>query len=153
MQIAEILRWRPRIIALALVTILAGLAYGQSNDNAVTIRILVLDGHNGKPVRGHEVQVLSSRDLLAKGHTNDDGILSVTRKLPDSIIVIVAGRPLCVDKNKAAEPTSLLNVQDILSRGVVEANSCSSQVRHSALPGTLVLFVRRENVSEVLDVQ
>jgi hypothetical protein len=115
---------------------------------------LVLDGNNGKPVRGGGVKITSSTtDELVTGRTDNDGVFSVTRKFPEKIAVFVIGRPRCTDKKTATATTSLVKVEDIVTRGVVGSNSCNSSVKRSALPGTLTMFVRHETVAEILDLR
>jgi hypothetical protein len=141
-------------VSLAILSLLAGSVHGQVANEAVTLRVLVLDGNNGKPVRGRGVKITSSRtDELVTGRTDNDGVFSVTRKFPEKIAVFVIGRPRCVDKKAAAITTSLVKVEDIVTQGVVESNSCNSKVQRSALPGTLILFVRHETVAEILDIR
>ena len=144
---------KPRLLAvlLAILSLLAGSVHGQSAYDAVTLRVLVLNGNNGKPLRGRVVYITSEREELVKGRTDNDGVFSVTRKFPESIYVFVIGRPYCTETKTAT--TSLVKVEDIVTGGVVESNSCNSKVQRSALPGTLTLFVRHETVAEILDLR
>jgi hypothetical protein len=120
----------------------------------VTLRILVLDGKTGKPVRGREVHIYglasksSSGKLIEKGPTDESGAYSVTAEYPTQIAVSVKGRFLCAGRDMG---TSVRSLEDILTHGVVEANKCNPTVAHVAEPGTLTLFVRRETLQEVLD--
>jgi hypothetical protein len=127
----------------------------QANDaKPVTLRILVLDGKTGKPERGREVHIyeLASRNssgkLIGKGLTNENGTYSAISEYPAQIAVSVKGRFLCTGRDMG---TSVRNLSDILTHGVVEANKCNLAMSHSAEPGTLILFVRRESLAEVLD--
>ena len=148
-KFAPVMRLRLTAVSLAILSLLAGSVHGQVTNEAVTLRVLVLDGNNGKPVRGRGVKINSSGDELVTGRTDTDGVFSVTRKFPEKISVFVIGRPRCADKNTA----TVVKVEDIVTQGVVDSNSCNSKVQRSALPGTLILFVRHETVAEILDIR
>jgi len=60
----------------------------------------------------------------------------------------VKGRYLCAGKNIG---TSVQGLDEIIAHGVVESSSCNPKVLRSPEPGMLVLFVRRETLSELLD--
>jgi hypothetical protein len=156
-KVALVTKPRLRAVLLAILSLLAGSVHGQVANEAVTLRVLVLDGNNGKPVRGRGVKITSSTtDELVTGRTDNDGVFSVTRKFPKNINVGVIGRPRCDVKKPATSIifiTSLVKVEDIVTRGVVESNSCNPNVKRSAVPGTLTLFVRHETVAEILDLR
>jgi hypothetical protein len=149
-KVAPVTKLRPRAFLLAILFLLGGSVHGKIPHDAVVLRVLVIDGNNGKPVRGREVLITSSTDELVKGRTDSDGVFSVTREFPDSISVFVIGRPDCTVKKTA---TVTLKIEDIVTRGVVEPNSCNSNVKRSAVPGILTLFVRHETVAEILDLR
>jgi hypothetical protein len=118
---------------------------------AATLRILVLDGKSGKPVSGRVVEVFSKEPASApvvSGVTDQKGVLSIATPLPKEIAVHIKGRYLCTGNNQA---TSVHNLDDILSVGVVETNLCNYKVLASPEPGELILFVRRESAKEFLD--
>jgi hypothetical protein len=155
-KVAPVTKLRLRAVLLSILSSLAGSVHGQVANEAVTLRVLVLDGNNGKPVRGREVGITLSRNEMVKGRTDSDGVFSVTRKFPESINIFVIGRPRCDLKKPATSITSitsLVKVEDIVTRGVVESNSCNPNVKRSAVPGTLTLFVRHETVAEILDLR
>jgi len=140
---------------LVLLGLMTACVQAQSNNGskAATLRIVVLDGKSGKPVRGREVEIYtpaskSPGELVAKGVTNNDGAFSSVTRLPERIAVHVKGRYLCAERNVG---TSVQRVADILDHGVVESNSCNSKMLRAAEPGTLTLFVHRESVKEFLD--
>jgi hypothetical protein len=125
----------------------------ESPVDAVTLRILVLDGKSGKPISAREVEIQtpgskSPGELLERGITDNNGVFSSTTKFPRRVAVHVKNRYLCAGKNLG---TSVQLLDDITTHGVVEGNSCNSKIQHAPEPGTLVLFVRRESLKEFLD--
>jgi len=119
---------------------------------AATLRVLVLDGQSGKPVPGRTVEIYSDKpasEPVVKGLTDQKGIFSTTSQLPKQIAVHVKGRYLCTGKNHG---TSVQRLDDILSTGVVDSNSCGRKVSPPPEPGELILFVRHESLAEFLDM-
>jgi hypothetical protein len=91
----------------------------------------------------------TSSKPLVKGITDQQGVFEVDAKLlPKRVAVYVKGRLLCKGSYRG---TSVQSVDEIISVGVVESNDCNSKVNRGRQPGQLVLFIRRENLSEILD--
>ena len=117
------------------------------------IRVLVLDGNNGTPLRGHIVEIYSNQpapDPIVRGATDQNGLLTVAAPLPSQIAVHVKGRYLCSGKHHG---TFVQALKDIVSTGVADENLCAPKVSRHARPGELILYVRRETISELLDLK
>ncbi len=119
---------------------------------ATTLRILVLNGKDGKPAPGRTVEILKpgpSSEPLVTGKTDRQGFFNIDSSvLPKRIAIYVKGRLLCKGTYRG---TSIQSVDEIISGGVVESNDCNSKVNRGREPGVMVLFVRRENLSEIFD--
>jgi hypothetical protein len=138
---------KSRTILLLIAMLLIG-----SRLEAARLRVLVLNGKDGKPASGRTVEILTpgpSAAPLVKGKTDQQGFFEIgTDVLPDRVSVYVKGRLLCKGSRIG---TSIQSIKEILSHGVVESNDCNNSVTHAQEPGLLILFVRHENLSEILD--
>ncbi len=141
-----------RTAAILIAVLLISPALGGLRVEAATIRILVLNGKDGKPVQGRTVEISApgaNFEPIVKGITDQQGLIEAdTEHLPERIAIYVKGLLLCRGKYIG---TSLQSVDDITSAGVVESNDCSPKANRDREPGTLVLFVRRESLSEFFD--
>jgi hypothetical protein len=110
------------------------------------IAIKVVNGHNGKPLKGTTVDVWFGKKALpppTQVTTTNDG--SAFLAVPDPIeTIVIAGQG--VGDCRAGKPTSYIEgnvyrVQDILRTGVVAQNTCG-KARNQPTPGVLVFYVR-----------
>jgi hypothetical protein len=121
------------------------------------LRVRVLSGKSGKPVSGRNIMIYSAEaqhskapmQPILKGRTDQSGVFTTAVKLPERIIVGVEGRYLCERRWYGAFE---YRVDDILSVGVVQSNLCNPKMLRSPVPGELILFVRRESIKELLDL-
>ena len=112
---------------------------------AADFRILVLDGHTGRPVPHTRVLVFGDVAPAPFGtHVTDRvGVLAIDSGNSTSFRVEVEGRVLCMPR-----PTPAFSVADTLTTGVTSPNTCSTRVTASSTPGTLTVFVRNMNLFE-----
>jgi hypothetical protein len=127
------------IIAIFLAIWVCPVAAGQ-----VTIK--VVNGHNGKPLKGTTVGVWFGRKASpppTQVTTTNDG--NTFLPIPDSIeTMVIAGQRVgdCRAGNrKSYIEGNVYRVQDILRTGVVAQNTCSN-ARNQPTPGVLVFYVR-----------
>jgi len=117
-----------------------------------TLRVQILNGRTGKPVANEHVNLFRNGDFAAPsgdhnnpGFTTDaDGVLAVSQIAPETHLFTVA-----VDWHRPCAKNYLpFSVQEIVSKGVVSENNCKPKLERSAVPGTLILFVRDETFFE-----
>jgi hypothetical protein len=141
-----------RVVALRKTLPLMLFLFGSLRVEAGTIRVLVLNGKDGKPAQGRTVEILppgTTSKPLFKGTTDQHGIFEIdAAKLPNRIAVLVKDRLLCKGTFRG---TSVQSLDEIISLGVVESNDCNAQVNPPREPGLLILFVRREKMPEIFD--
>ena len=116
-------------------------------ERAVTIHIRVLDGHSGKPIVGHTVipriEPLRAHPVENAPVTDAGGSIILTIPTNTRLNAIVSRYPTCrhVPKSDRTKGPITFALDQILSTGVVEANSCSQRTV-APTPGELTLFVR-----------
>lgn len=119
---------------------------------AAKLRVLVLNGKDGKPASRRTVEIFRpgpSAAPIVKGKTDQQGFFEIgTDVLPDRVSIYVRGRLLC---KGLCVGTSVQSIEEILSQGIVESNDCNTNVIRAREPGLLILFVRHENQSEIFD--
>jgi 5-hydroxyisourate hydrolase-like protein (transthyretin family) len=124
--------------------------------NAQTLRVQILNGKTGKPVANEHVNLFRSEgfgDLAGKrgvaGFTTDaDGTVTTSEIAPEvhALFVSVDWHRQCSENEKVNRIS--FSLQEIFVKGVVSENTCKPKVTRTALPGTLVLFVRDETFFE-----
>jgi hypothetical protein len=129
-------------------------AYAQASASIETqLRILILNGKNGKPVANEHVNIFRAGDFgdlsgnrnVAGFNTDVNGIVTTSDIAPDvhAFYVSVDWHRQCTKKN----PTTF-SLQEVFTKGIVSENTCKPKLVRSASPGTLVLFVRDETFFE-----
>lgn len=110
------------------------------------IRIRVLDGHSGKPVKS-TMTLTTLYPLISYRYPIDvrsdtQGYASLLVPTDVQLSSLVRRHPVCQARHKS-QPDALLTfpVSAILSSGVVAPNTCGHR-KASAGPGEFVLFVR-----------
>ena len=113
---------------------------------AAQITIKVVNGHNGKPLKGTTVDVWFGKKALpppSQVTTTNDG--NAVLAVPDSIeTIVIVGQGVgdCrAGKRKSYIEANVYRVQDILRTGVVAQNTCGN-ARNQPTPGVLVFYVR-----------
>jgi hypothetical protein len=119
----------------------------------MNITVQVLDGRNAKPLADQHVLVFTglSSDAV-KTHAQHTGVTTDKNGLGTLTIypgetqwlqVFTDGRIPCFPNPNQAS----FSVNDIMSRGLVTPNDCSTQV-HESSPGHFVIFVRPAHLME-----
>lgn len=128
-----------RVIAILLATWVSPAEAGQ-------ITIKVINGHNGKPLKGTTVDVWFGRKASpppTQVRTTNEGNASLL--VPESVeTIVIAGQR--VGDCRAGNPKSYIEgnvyrIQDILRTGVVAQNKCG-KARNQPTHGVLVFYVR-----------
>lgn len=134
---------KPLILVWAML-VLAATAGAQTK--VERIRIRVLDGHSGKPVRRVStlttVYPLISYRYPIDARTDAQGVASLLVPTDTQISSVARRHPLCQRRDKAQPDAPVgFSVAAILAAGVDAPNTCSHKTA-PAVPGELVLFVR-----------
>jgi hypothetical protein len=124
--------------------------------SAQTLRVQILNGRNGKPVANEHVNLFRTGDFgdlagdrnVRGFNTDADGAIATSDIAPDihSFLVSVDWHRQCTE-NKKLNPIAF-SLQEIFAKGIVSKNTCKPKVKRTAEPGTLILFVRDETLSE-----
>jgi hypothetical protein len=127
------------VIAIVLTTWVCPAAAAQ-------ITIKVVNGHNGKPLKGTTVDVWFGKKAVpppTQVTTTNDGnaFLAVSDSI-ETIVIVGQGVGDCrAGIRKSYIEGNVYRVQDILRRGVVAQNTCG-KARNQPTPGVLVFYVR-----------
>ena len=137
-------------IGLLVAMLLFGATLDAQNageDQTLNITIQVLDGRNGRPLADQHLLVFTGLSIDAvKSHaahtgltTNEIGMgtLSVYPSKTQWVQIFADGRVLCFPTPNQ----SSFSVNEIMSKGLVISNTCSSLVKE-AKPGQLIVFAR-----------
>lgn len=144
-----------RVCCLVGVFLSGGAAMSQNQGipKALDITVQVLDGRNGKPLADQHVLVFTgpSSDAV-KTHaqhtgvtTDKDGMGTLTIYPAETqwLQVFADGRIPCFPNPNQAS----FSVSDIMSKGLVTPNNCSSLVREPS-PGHFIFFARPAHFME-----
>jgi hypothetical protein len=114
--------------------------------SAAQITIKVVNGYNGKPLKGTTVDVWFGKKALpppTQVTTTNDG--NAFLAVPESIETIVIGGQGVGDcragKRKSFLEGNVYSVQDILRTGVAAQNTCG-KARNQTTPGVLIFYAR-----------
>jgi hypothetical protein len=113
---------------------------------AAQITIKVVNGYNGKPLKGTTLDVWFGKKAVpppTQVTATNDGNAFLT--VPDSIETIVIGGQGVGDcragKRKSFLEGNVYSVQDILRTGVAAQNACG-KARNQTTPGVLIFYAR-----------
>ena len=137
---ARIFQSQQRPIAAALLLLCCTSTYAE------TFRVRVLDAHNARPVSGEKVNVhiKGIRDD-ATYTTDSNGIFIVDASKNAELSVATEWRVTCLAKKHSGVP--MFTVQQILTSGVVEPNTCG-RAKAELIPGTITIFTRKATFFE-----
>ncbi len=114
--------------------------------SAETIRVRVLDAHNGRPVSGEKVNVhIGGIRDDATYITDTNGTFAVDVNEDAELSPGTEWRVTCFDKKSTALP--MFSAKEILTRGVVEPNTCG-KAKTELIPGTITIFTRKATFFE-----
>jgi hypothetical protein len=149
-----------RSVVIVLLTLAVVLSFAQALEaqneadaQPQKVTIHVLDGRNGKPLKSQSLLVFTgiSNDAV-RGHahhseTNTDrsgiGTYLVNTSETRFLQVFVNELVLCYPNPNQ----SSFSVSEIMSKGLVTANTCGSSVK-GPTPGHLIVFARKPTFSE-----
>ena len=137
---ARIFQSQRRLIATALFLLCCTSTYAE------TFRVRVLDAHNARPISGEKVNV-NIRGIRddATYTTDANGIFIVDASKDAELSVATEWRVTCLEKKQSAVP--MFTVQQILTSGVVEPNTCG-RAKAELIPGTITIFTRKATFFE-----
>jgi hypothetical protein len=120
--------------------------------NAQPLKVQILNGKSGKPVANEHVNLFRNGDFADPSgnrnipgfNTDANGIFTVSQIAPetDSFTVAVDWHRPC------AKDYAKFSLHEIFSKGIVSENACKPKLERTAIPGTLILFVRDETFFE-----
>jgi hypothetical protein len=132
-----------RVTSIGLCATISTIALSQTT----SVQIRVLDGHNGKPI-AHESIFVRFEPIVPHGiehapSTDANGTLKVNAPSHAGMNATVNLYPTCrhVPKADRTKGPITFPVEQVVTTGVVEANSCS-HLTVPPSPGELTLFVR-----------
>lgn len=155
-------RWRPLPMLMLLLSCSASFLHAQE------IRVKVLDGRNGRPIRGECVNVWAGHGTVSPllVPTNKNGVAEVhlTTKASElntqqsgkacggwgmieptimhtDTIEITSGRYMPCEPHPANSPRLSFSVEKVLRSGATTTNACGKIEGHPQ-PGELIFFVR-----------
>ena len=114
--------------------------------SAETLRVRVLDAHNGRPITGEEVNVHVKDvrgDVTYK--TDATGTFAFDVRRDAELSVATEWRITCLDKRSKAQV--LFSAEEILRSGVIEPNTCG-KAKTELIPGTITIFTRKATIFE-----
>jgi hypothetical protein len=133
-----------RLASIGLCATISTMALSQT----AVVQIRVLNGHNGKPIAHEGVSVRFEPPPVPRGienqpTTDTNGVLPVAAPVRAGLIASVNQYPTCrhVPKADRTKGPITFPVEQIVTAGVVEENSCSHRTVPPT-PGELTLFVR-----------
>jgi hypothetical protein len=136
------------LLLFALVSVAA-------HAQTTTIRVLVLNGHTGKPISNTGVSVFRDprigNGIQNQPSTDAGGVMTITAPIDGQVSATVNQYPTCAHVSKADRGKGRItfSVAEIISTGVVRRNDCSKRTAPPH-PGELTLFVRPLNLWERL---
>jgi hypothetical protein len=114
--------------------------------SAETIRIRVLNGHNGKPLVSEKVNVFIQGEKDSGTYTTDtDGTFTLDLD-PSKILIPSTEWWITCRKVNPAAP-HFFSVQSIHDEGVTDENTCG-KARSEPIRGTLTIFARKASFFE-----
>jgi hypothetical protein len=116
---------------------------------AQEIRIRVLDGRNGRSIRGERVNVLFDAQRSASLVPTDQSGVAVVNLDGDHLetIRITSDYYVPCQPHPKDSPFLSYSVKEVLQSGVASSNSCG-KIEGSPKPGQLILFVRPRSFLE-----